>query len=73
MALPLKRSHSRRHIAAVTFLSNISLDGSCKDTRSALLNRNGTFYKTPFPCNKYILEKFNGNEECSNDTEKKKM
>ncbi|XP_076270809.1 CDK5 and ABL1 enzyme substrate 2 isoform X2 [Rhynchophorus ferrugineus] len=55
-AASLKRSRSRRRIAAVTFLSNISLDGSYKDTKLALLPRNGAINKNPFPFNDYILE-----------------
>lgn len=48
MATSLKRNRSRRRIAALTFLSNISLDGSHRDTRLALLPRNGAITKTPF-------------------------
>lgn len=47
MAASLKRNRSRRRVAAVTFLSNISLDGSYRDTRLALLPRNGAITKTP--------------------------
>ncbi|KAK9681291.1 hypothetical protein QE152_g38420 [Popillia japonica] len=45
MANSLKRDNSRRRIAAVTFLSNISLDGSYRDTRLSLLPRNGAIIK----------------------------
>lgn len=41
MAAALKRNHSRRRLAAFTFLSNISLDGSHRDTRLVLSPRNG--------------------------------
>lgn len=46
MANTLKRNRSRRRIAAITFLSNISLDGSYRDTRLSLLPRNGAITKT---------------------------
>lgn len=44
MAAALKKNHSRRRLAAFTFLSNISLDGSHRDTRLVSLPRssNGT-------------------------------
>ncbi|KAJ8680945.1 hypothetical protein QAD02_016732 [Eretmocerus hayati] len=41
MAAALKKNHSRRRLAAFTFLSNISLDGSHRDTRVVSLPRNG--------------------------------
>ncbi|XP_058804805.1 CDK5 and ABL1 enzyme substrate 2 isoform X2 [Phymastichus coffea] len=41
MAAAIRRNHSRRRLAAFTFLSNISLDGSHRDTRLVLLPRNG--------------------------------
>lgn len=45
MATSLRRNRSRRRIAAVTFLSNISLDGSYRDTKLSLLPRNGAITK----------------------------
>lgn len=45
MAISVKRNRSRRRIAAMTFLSNISLDGTYRDTRLSLLPRNGAIVK----------------------------
>jgi hypothetical protein len=37
MATAIKRQQSRRRLAAVTFLSNISLDGTHRDTKIGLV------------------------------------
>ncbi|KAJ8955563.1 hypothetical protein NQ318_001393 [Aromia moschata] len=74
MATSLKRNRSRRRIAAVTFLSNISLDGSYRDTRLSLLPRNGAITKTPFLCTDEILaEESDGLDDCFSDTEQNVM
>ncbi|KAJ8920713.1 hypothetical protein NQ315_004852 [Exocentrus adspersus] len=70
MATSLKRNRSRRRIAAVTFLSNISLDGSYRDTRLSLLPRNGAITKAPFLCTEEVLaEESDGLDDCFSDPE----
>nr|CAH7765701.1 unnamed protein product [Callosobruchus chinensis] len=68
MATTLKRQRSRRRIAAVTFLSNISLDGSYRDTRLALLPRNGAITKTPF-IGEVVPEESDGLDDCFSEPE----
>lgn len=67
MATSLKRNRSRRRIAALTFLSNISLDGSYRDTKLALLPRNGAINKTPFLYTEDVLEEETNGQEYLND------
>lgn len=54
MANSLKRTHSRRRIAALSFLTNITLDGSYQDTKVSG-NKNGAVSKAPFLCTEAIL------------------
>lgn len=67
MATSLKRNRSRRRIAALTFLSNISLDGSYKDTKLALLPRNGAINKIPVLYSENVLEEESNGQDYVNE------
>lgn len=70
MATSLKRNRSRRRIAALTFLSNISLDGSYRDTKLALLPRNGAITKLPFlHTDDTLLEESDVVDSCFNEAD----
>ncbi|CAG9854720.1 unnamed protein product [Phyllotreta striolata] len=56
MANSLKRCSSRRRIAALSFLSNITLDGSYKDTKLSILSKNGSVGKTSLTCTEEVLQ-----------------
>lgn len=68
MANSLKRNRSRRRLAAVTFLSNISLDGSYRDTTLALLPRNGAINKANVT-QMTVTEESDGQDDCFSDSE----
>ncbi|XP_057670974.1 CDK5 and ABL1 enzyme substrate 1 [Diorhabda carinulata] len=54
MANSLKRTRSRRRIAALSFLTNITLDGSYQDTK-VFSNKNGAVFKASFLCTEESL------------------
>lgn len=68
MANTLKKSRSRRRIAAITFLSNITLDGSYRDTRLSLLPRNGAITKQD-PATLLENDLFGEEDDCLGDAE----
>ncbi|XP_074031340.1 CDK5 and ABL1 enzyme substrate 2 [Leptinotarsa decemlineata] len=63
MAASLKQNRSRRRIAAITFLSNISLDGSYRDTKFGFLPRNGAITKASlYFTEETLVEESDGHE-----------
>lgn len=54
MAVAMKRNRSRRRIAALSFLTNISLDGTHRDTNLSFLSRSEG---TSGVCSKPLVQK----------------